>query len=297
MPFAETSDATLFYELKGRGEPLLLIAGLGSTCTTWDDIAPELERDFSLIISDHRGIGRSHAKRPPSTLRDYSADLLELLDQLQVDSAHVVGVSLGGIIAQRFAVDHPQRVKRLVLVSCAHRFGPYLREMARLLGETLRRFPRRLYGRTLEVLSRSPMFLDAHPSRLEEAEQHIEEEPVPRSAVARQLRCLEVSEPRPGEFNIHHPTLVIAGEYDSLIPACYSEQMAQLIPGSRYMLIRRAGHNPLAEHPERLTPIIRRFLRTGRVGREQPAHPEGIAPGVGFVAPSVAGVGEGAATP
>jgi len=114
MAWAELSDVRCYYELHGEGEPLLLIPGLGGTCRLWDPIAPHLANDFSLILIDNRGIGRSVPRRKLRTLADYSSDIAELLDTLQLDRAHVLGLSLGGIIAQRFAIDHPSRVDRLV---------------------------------------------------------------------------------------------------------------------------------------------------------------------------------------
>src|SRR5687767_11940292 len=163
MAWAELSDVRCYYEVLGQGDPVLLIPGLGATCRLWDPIAPELAEHFSVVAPDNRGIGQSVARRPAKHLRDYVVDLIELMDRLQLDRAHVVGLSLGGMIAQRVAIEHPSRVDRLVLMSCAHRFGPYLRGMAMLLARTLRHFPWDLYVQTLELLGTSPMHYDANP--------------------------------------------------------------------------------------------------------------------------------------
>src|SRR5947207_13087468 len=116
--WAELSDVRLYYEVIGEGAPLLLIPGLGNTCRVWDPVSPELARHFSLILVDNRGLGRSVARRKPRDLSAYSTDYCELLNALQLDRAHVLGLSFGGVIAQRVAMDHPSRVDRLVLVSC-----------------------------------------------------------------------------------------------------------------------------------------------------------------------------------
>ena len=137
MAWADLTDVQCYYELLGEGQPLLLIPGLGTTCRLWDSSAPELAQHFSLILPDNRDVGRSLGKRKPRMLSDFSADLLELLDALQIERAHVLGISLGGIIAQRLAIDHPGRVNRLVLVSCANHFWPYLTESDPLLGKML----------------------------------------------------------------------------------------------------------------------------------------------------------------
>src|SRR5260370_23826339 len=113
MPWADLTDVRLYYELLGEGESVLLISGLGANCRSWDPIAPDLAEHFSLIIPDNRDVGKSAGKRKPHALTDFSADLVELLDRLQLDRVHVIGISLGGVIAQRLAIDHPDRMNRL----------------------------------------------------------------------------------------------------------------------------------------------------------------------------------------
>src|SRR5687767_7525000 len=161
MAWAELSDVRCYYELLVRGEPLLLVPGLGATCRVWDPVAPELAEHNTLVLVDNRGIGRSVSRRKPHTLADYAADLVELLDELRLDKAHVLGLSLGGIIAQRLAVDHPSRVDRLVLMSCTDRFTTYLTQMAAMLGRTLKWFPREMFVRTMELLGTAPPYFDA----------------------------------------------------------------------------------------------------------------------------------------
>src|SRR6267378_6689770 len=90
-------------------------------------------------------------------------------------------------------------------------------------------------------------------------------DPVPKSAMATQLRCLLRSELKPDDYQISTPTLVVAGEYDALIPACYAKIMADKIPGSQFVLLKGAGHNPLSEMPEISLPLVIKFLRDGEV--------------------------------
>lgn len=265
MPWADLSDVRCYYETPGQGEPLLLVPGLGGTCRVWDPVLPELARHFTLILVDNRGVGRSEPKRHARSLADLASDLVELLDALQLDRAHVMGVSLGGIIAQRLAVDHPSRVDRLVLVSCTDRFSPYLTHMAGLLAQTLRHLPRDAYHRTMELLGTAPEYLDEH---LPEIEQRVREKcrsgASPR-AVGRQLRCLACSEIDSRHYRIAAPTLVLAGEFDAIIPRCYAKRMADKIPGSTLVTVPGASHNPLADHPERALPHVVSFLKRERL--------------------------------
>jgi pimeloyl-ACP methyl ester carboxylesterase len=263
MAWAELSDVRCYYETLGEGEPLLLIPGLGGHCRVFDPIVPHLASQFSLILIDNRGIGRSVQKRKPRTLADYSADIVQLLDHLQLDRAHVLGLSLGGIIAQRFAIDHPSRVDRLVLVSCADRFSQYLLRVTQLLGHSLRRFPRRVFLNMMEVLCTAPLYLDANVDAIDREADDRCKAGVPARAMGTQLRALLRSEVAPADYRIHAPTLVVAGEHDHLIPNCYARIMAAKIPGSRFVLVPGAGHNPMVELPDTVLPLIARFLRTG----------------------------------
>jgi pimeloyl-ACP methyl ester carboxylesterase len=265
MAWAELTDCRAYYEVIGEGEPLLLIPGLGATCRLWDSIVPELARHFTLIMVDNRGMGLSKAKKKPRTLADYSADYAELLDYLNVDETHVLGLSLGGIAAQRLAVDHPQKIKRLILMSCADRFSPYLLRITALLGHSLRWFPRMLFLQTMELLATAPLYLDEHVDEIDRMMKEKCNEAVPKSAMATQLRCLLRSELEPADYRIAAPTLVVAGEYDALIPSCYAKIMADKILGSHFVLLKGAGHNPMTEMPDISLPLVIKFLRDGEV--------------------------------
>ncbi|HEV8605426.1 MAG TPA: alpha/beta hydrolase [Tepidisphaeraceae bacterium] len=265
MAWADLTDCRAYYEVIGEGEPLMLIPGLGATCRLWDPVVPELAKHFTLIMLDNRGMGLSKPKRKPRTLADYSADYSELLDHLGVDQTHVLGLSLGGIAAQRLAIDHPQKIKRLILMSCADRFSSYLLRITSLLGHSLRRFPRMLFLQTMELLATAPLYLDEHADEIDRTMREKCSNPIPKSAMATQLRCLLRSEVAPADYRITAPTLVIAGEYDALIPSCYAKIMANKIPGSHFVLLKAAGHNPLSEMPDLVLPMVIKFLRDGEI--------------------------------
>ena len=273
MAVADLSDVRCFYELLGQGEPLVLVPGLGVTSRIWDAVVPELAQHFSLILFDNRGVGQSQGKRHPSKISDLSADIIELLDYLQVERAHVLGLSLGGVIALRLAADHPQRIDHLVLTSCTDRFTPYLRQVAMLLGRTLGPWRSDAFARTVEVLGSSPTYLDADPEMIEMRVRQKREQKVPARAIGRQLRCLAASEIDLEREPITAPTLVIAGEQDLLIPSCYGRSLSNRIAGSRFRLVSGAGHNPLVECPDVVLPEIIDFLKIKAVnGAVSSAH-------------------------
>jgi pimeloyl-ACP methyl ester carboxylesterase len=148
-----------------------------------------------------------------------------------------------------------------VLVSCADTFSPYLRQMSMLLAHTLRKFPKEMFVRTLQLLGTAPEFLDANADVVERrVNDHCRSHVSPR-AIGTQLRCLAASEMDLLHHRIAAPTLVVAGEYDPIIPSCYSRRMAEKIPGSEFFLARGAGHNPIVDHPHLVLPKVIQFLR------------------------------------
>lgn len=286
MAWADLSDCRCYYELLGQGEPLILIPGLGATSRMWDDIAPDLAQFFTVIQFDNRGVGYSVAGRSPTTMADLASDVVELFDHLQIDRAHVMGVSLGGIIAQRVAVDHPSRVDRLVLVSCCDTFSPYLRRMSQLLAHTLRKFPKEVFVRTLHLLATAPEFLDAHTDLVEQRVAAACQMRVSPRAVGQQMRCLSTAEMEPEHYRILSPTLVVAGEYDPIIPGCYARRMADKIPQSEFYMAAGAGHNPVVDHPEQVLPTVIEFLRKGNPGGDLEGTEFG-AEGLAFIGQSL----------
>ncbi|TBR18353.1 alpha/beta fold hydrolase, partial [bacterium] len=123
------SGLRLAYETHGRGETLLLIAGLGRDRRMWDAQVPALSKGLRVVTFDNRGVGQSDSPAGPYTAAQMAADAAGLLDVLEVESAHVAGASLGGLIAQELALSRPARVSRLALL-CTHPGQPLCVPMA-----------------------------------------------------------------------------------------------------------------------------------------------------------------------
>src|SRR5205807_281177 len=147
-------------------------------------------------------------------------------------------------------------VNRLVLISTAHRFGAYLRDITGLLGRCLYRMPYARFQRTIELLGTAPAYYDEHIDEIEQKIEIVRHDHAPRGAVATQLRCLAVSEVSQSDYRITAPTLVMAGEYDAMVPNCYSRRMADDIPGSEFRVMAGCGHNPVVERPQEAVPVI-----------------------------------------
>lgn len=119
MACFDHKGCTLYYAEYGHGAPLILIHGLGSSSQDWEMQVPVLSRHYRLVVLDVRGHGRSQKPRERYSIQGFTADLVALIDHLQLGPAHVVGLSMGGMIAFQLAVDEPQRLKSLCIVNSA----------------------------------------------------------------------------------------------------------------------------------------------------------------------------------
>jgi 3-oxoadipate enol-lactonase len=115
MAYARLNDINLYYEVHGSGEPVLLIPGLGSDAGTWATFLPVLKDGYKSILLENRGSARSTKPEGPYTTESMAEDAVALLDHLGIEQVHLIGKSMGGMIAQIFAARHPERVRSLVL--------------------------------------------------------------------------------------------------------------------------------------------------------------------------------------
>jgi 3-oxoadipate enol-lactonase len=266
MPFTEGGDgARIHYEVAGRrdGEPLLLIQGLGADLRGWAAQRFALGRHHRLYLVDNRGAGQSDKPEGPYDLEVLAGDARAVLDAEGVDRAHVVGASMGGVIAQILAVRHPERVRSLVLACTAcqhHAWRVELLEgwagtaeehgMRALTGEAIRW----LVGPRHHVRFRIPFGL-LGPLVLN----------VPAHAFAAQARAItSMSDTVREELReLDVPTLVLVGTQDILTPLADAEELASIIPGAELSIVPGAAHGVMIEAAGAFNERVLAFL--GRV--------------------------------
>jgi 3-oxoadipate enol-lactonase len=226
------------------GESVLMIMGLGASSRLWARIAPWIGRRHRVILFDNRGTGRSAAVRSRLTMAGLAGDAIAVLDDAGVDSAHVIGASMGGMIAQHIALDHRDRVRSLVL-ACTTPGGRAGAPPLRLLAATALR-PVLGSRRTFPLVS--PLLYSArtraeHPDRMrEDLELRIADDTSPRTLYA-QMSAISGHDTRSrlGEL-AELTTLVVHGLDDALIPPDRARELADRIPGARLELIPSCGH-------------------------------------------------------
>ena len=262
--FATSRDLSIAYGVHGQGpQTLLLVTGLGGRSSDWGEpFVQALARRRRVITFDNRGTGAS--SKPPGwwTLEDMASDANAVLDAVHARRVDVLGHSMGGMIAQLLALDHPERVRRLVLV--ATNFGgseivPPAPEIAAVLqpprgtplDEVVRSGMRRITG---------PGFADAHPEKIERLVQNAVSQPTPKAAFSAQLSALLSSDRSRRVEKIDAPTLVVHGDSDPLIPLPNGVALSERIPGARLEVLKGVGHMPSWEATERLTQLVEEFL-------------------------------------
>ena len=115
MPIAEVNGININYAVAGRGEPLVMIAGFSAAQSLWKSQIPTFKKQFQVVIFDNRGVGKSDKPKGPYSPRMMSEDTIKLMDYLNIKKAHILGHSMGGLIAQEIAINYPERINEINL--------------------------------------------------------------------------------------------------------------------------------------------------------------------------------------
>lgn len=124
MPFFNTDDSKIYYEVHGSGQPVLMIAGMASDSKSWQFILDQMSKQYQLILFDNRGCGRTETRKGTYDLKDMARDAIALLDFMVCEKVHLTGHSMGGMIAQEMALMQPERINKLVLASSSPKLSP-----------------------------------------------------------------------------------------------------------------------------------------------------------------------------
>ena len=262
MPTVETGDITTYYEEAGSGVPLVLICGLSADLQVWRFQVPELSKRFRVICYDNRGAGRTSAPDQPYSIAGMADDLAALMDRLQIESAHVLGWSMGGLIAQAFALAHPRRLRKLILVATLTQPDGFVRLAIRnwmnirrsdMSFEQIARFVSR-WGYSPALYDNEPMY--------EKIIQIMATNPYAQKAHAffRQAEAALACDTGNAAKGIGAQTLVLVGVHDNLIPPYHSELLAQRIPGATFKMLSGA-HTGFGEFPDEYNRAILDFLQ------------------------------------
>ncbi len=262
MPAVRAGDIRIYYEVHGKGEPLVLIMSMGSDLSGWERQVPELSTKYRVVAFDNRGSGRSDAPDEPYTIAMMADDTVALMDALGIEKAHVLGKSMGGYIAEELAIRHPRRVESLMLAATS--IGPYVAETP-ILESWVRETAHGIDRKTLFQLMLPFIFTDKtfeDPENVKMAVETIATRPqaTPPYALKRQFIACAEHNARGRTGRVRAPTLVLAGRNDLFVPFPLSEELAAIFPRGRLVVLEGGGHELNADVPDKFNRAVLDFL-------------------------------------
>jgi len=270
MPFVSALDGTrIHYEVTGRvgRTPVLMIQGLGASKNAWNLQRIAMATRFRIISFDNRGAGRSDKPTEPFTLEQMADDAIAVLDAAGIETAHVVGASMGGVISQIVAVKYPQRVRSLTLVCTACRNHPWRQELLQSWAKTAEEKGMIEVGKEAAQWVMSPRSF----RRLVPAFTWMGPLAAlrPRHSFVSQIHAiLDTREDLVDQLStITAPTMVIVGNQDILTPRGDSEEIAERIPNAELVVISGAAHGLMMEHSSTFNKILIEFLQRTELAR------------------------------
>jgi len=260
MPQAKVGEIELSYERAGEGPPLLMIMGMSGTFDHWNAaFLDDLRRDFETIVYDHRNIGASSRPGGPVTIAQLARDAAGLLATLELESAHVLGISMGGMVAQELALSHPERVRALAL-GCTYCGGEgsllASEEVMRRLAEGMMSGDRERALRTAWEVNVSPTFAADERAYARFREIGLRRA-APVEVIMEQMRAITEHDTSTRLPELALPTLIVHGTLDEMLPGQNGHMIASLIPDAHLEIFDGVGHLFFWEQPERAAELVR----------------------------------------
>lgn len=253
---------SLYYEVHGTGEPLILISGLGGDHTFWQPSLPVLATHFQVLIYDTRGIGQTDAPDGAYSMAIFADDLAHLMDALHLEKAHILGFSMGGMIAQAFAVAYPRRVSSLILAAT---FAVMNTQARLFLDAVLSVYEQGASTRQMFALILPWLFSERFLANPANAAYLVYDEndpyPQPMHAWRAQYKAQQQYSGFPSVCSIRVPVLLLAGEQDRLAHREDAERLAAAINHAQLAIIPDSGHLINYEQPDLFHQHILDFLR------------------------------------
>jgi pimeloyl-ACP methyl ester carboxylesterase len=264
MSVAKVGDISLYYEVHGKGDPLVLIMGYSLRGDYWYAIQDKLAKEYRVIVFDNRGSGRSDNPEIAYTVKMMAGDVVGLLDILGIGAANVFGFSLGGMIAQEFALNYPDRLNNLILggtFSGGQKSVPIAPEaVAFLLG--LAKLSEEDKAQAWITWLWNQKFAENNPAAIERFTATFSVYPTPAQTYLSQGNAVITFDTYDSLADITAPTLVIAGTEDRIIPCENSKLLASRIPNAELAIIENAGHGLfISDATEKASKIVLDFLR------------------------------------
>lgn len=264
MQRAHINGIDIAYEIRGDGAPIVMIHGAQGDQTMFSAMAASFSDRFRVLTFDQRGSGLSDKPDMEYTIAMLADDTAALMDHVGFPAAHVIGVSMGGTVAQELVLRHPRKVLSVVL-GCTTPGGP---NSVRLGGGALaeaystRPMTAEDRGRALAEAAFTKGYLDKHPEVVKGMIEARRNRPIDTAALGHRMNAIRSFDAYDRLPQIKCPTLVITGENDALVPSENSRILAERIPGAKLVMLEPAGHCFWLEQPEQSSEAISTFIGT-----------------------------------
>ncbi|HDZ87628.1 MAG TPA: alpha/beta hydrolase [Nitrospirae bacterium] len=261
MPKIKVNGIELYYEKHGEGEPLVMIAGLGGTTNGWALQVQEFSKSYQVIIFDNRGCGQSNRPNMQYTIKLLTDDTANLLSTLNIQKANILGISMGGWIAQHLAIHYPHMIKKLILVCTSdriYRIGEKIIETWKIL---VRNNQKKALVNELLIWTFSIDYFEKCPRDMKQLEIALSRSDQPILNLNQLDACLGHNASKE-IANITAPTLVLAAEQDILYPPILSGPLVKKIPNVKFKVIEGSGHGVIWEQPEAFNKAVVEFLNS-----------------------------------
>jgi aminoacrylate hydrolase len=261
MPHIKLRDgAELYYEKHGNGPPLFLVPGLGGDGRFWGDNVAALARQFTVVVHDHRGTARSTLSKITYSVPQMADDALQLIDALGYPKVHWCGHSTGGAMGQVLAIDHPDRIDRLVLSSTWARTDAFFRRLFEVRALLLKELGPVAYLKASALALNMPSWVRDHDADLAAAEAKAHETiPVPEIVLSR-IAAIVAHDRRDQLQKVRTPTLAICARDDTVTPLYFTEELVRLVPGARAYVLADGGHAYPNVHGAEFRRVMTAFL-------------------------------------
>jgi len=258
---AAVAGGEIQYEDVGAGEPVIFASGLNGVGRYWAPQVPVFSKYFRVITYDQRGTGGSDRIQREFSVDQMAEELVGLMDILNVERAHIVGMSTGGAIGQTIAIEHPQRVMKLALCSTWTHCDPWFRRLFHARRELYLQAGPDLHAQFHPLFLYSPDYVNAHDAEIEEERKRAPTKSSPVEVSVGRINALLAFDRRAGLPAIKAETLVMGSGSDFITPSYFSEALAQAIPGAKLIISKGGGHSFTTTRAEQFNCDLMMFLR------------------------------------
>jgi len=266
LPYETIGDIDIYYEVHGPSDapPLICIEGWGYSLWMWFRQIPTFKEKYRCVVFDNRGVGRSSMPDYPYTMKMFANDTIGLMDALDIPSAHILGISMGGFIAQQVAISYPEKVRSLILGSTSFA-GPNSisaadKTQALMFASATETLSKEQAMEMRYSVTFSPNFYEENKPLIKQIIEWREKRPQPLYARANQASATLGLNLEPEVEEISCPVLVIHGDSDLIVPSKNAEMLADALPKAKLVLIEGGPHLSFIEYYEKFNEEVLNFL-------------------------------------